>query len=156
MFGNSCMWERGDLPADLLGNWGWSWQFGWNQEHNEMQKKGLKLGIHLLALPTASQEQGCSISHSKIKKEIQVPSLGLNGQGRGNRIHTLCAFQECVCVARVVWPALCSTFPSCSVPLPGNNPTGSNGTGLTLQAMAELSPNQHLPDCYFNLPFNLI
>lgn len=75
-----------------------------------MQKKGLKLGIHLLAPPTASQEQGCSISHSKIKKEIQVPSLGLNGQGRGNRIHTLCAFQECVCV----WPEWCDLL--CAAP----------------------------------------
>lgn len=59
-FGNSSRWEKRVHACRFDGNQDFTWQFGCNWEHNGIQKRGLKPGIHLLAPPIASQEQGCS------------------------------------------------------------------------------------------------
>lgn len=103
--------RRESTPADLLGNWDGSWQFGCNQEHNGMQKRGLKLGIYLLAPPSASQEQGCSSSLSKWNSgpspQFEQPS---------KRQQASLPFIPSMAFRQRVWLELCDPF--CAAPSP--------------------------------------
>lgn len=109
-------------------------RFGCNQEHNGMRKRGLKLGIHLLAPPLPAKSKAV-LAHSV--NEIQVPPRSVSSQIRDNRHRFPSrALWQSSSVAGVVGPVLCGTFPPqrASVPFPESNPAGRNGRGLTLQA----------------------